>query len=122
MKESWDLLRSVVASIQDPWCVIGDFNDILVDEDKCGRVPHPFWFLQGFREAVSNRGVLDITLEGYPYTWGHCRGSNNAVKEKLDHTMVNKIWSDLFPNARLLNLVASLSDHSPIIFVWWREG
>ncbi|KAL2998132.1 hypothetical protein AAZX31_09G080400 [Glycine max] len=119
MKESWDLLRSVVACIQDPWCVIGDFNDILVDEDKCGRVPHPFWFLQGFREAVSNRGVLDITLEGYPYTWGHCRGSNNAVKEKLDHTMVNKIWSDLFPNAR--DVIGKLDYFAKNLDVWGKN-
>lgn len=40
-RNSWNLFRTLAANICFPWCVIGDFNDLLSNEDKCGRVDHP---------------------------------------------------------------------------------
>jgi hypothetical protein len=37
------------------------------------------------------------------------------VEEKLDRAMATQNWIDLFPNARLHNLIADRSDHSPIL-------
>lgn len=39
------------------------------------------------------------------------------VEERLDRAMVNPEWSAMFPNAKLFNLVAPVSDHSPIMVV-----
>lgn len=36
-RDSWDLLRSLRNQSQDPWCIIGDFNDHLSPLDKRGR-------------------------------------------------------------------------------------
>jgi hypothetical protein len=38
---SWDLLRELRDMSTLPWCVIGDFNDLLSQEDKKGLLPHP---------------------------------------------------------------------------------
>jgi hypothetical protein len=35
-RDSWDLLRSLAHDVSLPWCVMGDFNDMLSTEDKRG--------------------------------------------------------------------------------------
>lgn len=52
-----------------PWCIVGDFNDLLSNEDKCGRVEHPSWLLSGFCNVIPECNLIDVQLEGYPFTW-----------------------------------------------------
>jgi hypothetical protein len=98
-----------------PWCVVGDFNDLLSQEDKKGAHPHPNWLCNGFRSAVSDCDLTDIKLEGYPYTWIKSRGRENVVEERLDRAMANSQWLMIYQNVKLLNLLTSHSDHSPIL-------
>jgi len=45
-RESWDLLRTLAQDNALPW-FIGDFNDILSNEEKRGQVTHPPWRIRG---------------------------------------------------------------------------
>lgn len=100
---------------QLPWCIIGDFNDILSDSDKNGRVAHPQWLLIGFREAILYCNLTDIPLEGYPFTWSRSMGSEAMVEERLDGAFISSQWGVLFLAARLMTLIAPISYHSPIL-------
>lgn len=51
-RESWNLLRTLASQSTLPWCIVGDFNDLLSHDEKKGRVLHPQWLLNGFREAT----------------------------------------------------------------------
>lgn len=114
-RESWALLSDLANLSNLSWCIIGDFNDILSSDDKCGRVDHPQWLLSGFREAVSDCSLTDIYLEGYSFTWFKSKGSESAVEERLDRAMVTEDWLQLFPDAHLHNLLAPISDHNLIL-------
>lgn len=52
---------------------------------------------------------------GYPFTWERGKGSIHGVEERLDRALVSSNWRTLFKQARVLNLTASYSDHSPIL-------
>ncbi|GAU39014.1 hypothetical protein TSUD_378900 [Trifolium subterraneum] len=114
-KLAWDLLRELRDMSTLPWCVIGDFNDLLSQEDKKGLLPHPNWLCSGFRNAVNDCDLTDIHLEGYPYTWIKSRGTGHVIEERLDRALVSSEWLYKFPDAKLINLVSSHSDHSPIL-------
>lgn len=86
-------------------------------EDKKGRVDHPSWLIDGFRNVVNECNLIDLPLVGYPFTWSRSRGSDNVVKERLDRALVTDSWLQLFPYVCLRNLVSSISDHSPILIV-----
>lgn len=116
-KASWDLLRSLSISSMLPWCCIGDYNDLLSSDEKKGRVPHPEWCLRGFRETVLDCDLHDITMDGYQYTRSRSKGTERAVEERLDRAMGTTHWFAIFPFARVQNLVADISDHSPILLV-----
>ncbi|XP_058776471.1 uncharacterized protein LOC131650779 [Vicia villosa] len=54
-------------------------------------------------------------MEGHPFTWVKSRGTAHAIEERLDRALVSHEWWDNFPDAKLTNLLASCSDHSPIL-------
>jgi hypothetical protein len=114
-KHAWDMLRDLRNMSSLPWCIIGDFNDLLSQEDKIGHHPHPNWLFSGFRSAVNDCDLTDIQLEGHRFTWIKSRGSPNVVEERLDRAMASSDWLVLFPEVKLTNLLASHSDHSPIL-------
>ncbi|CAN0876059.1 hypothetical protein LINGRAHAP2_LOCUS11086 [Linum grandiflorum] len=70
--ESWNLLQGLAQHSQDPWCVIGYFNDQLLA------------LLRGFQEAVDDCQLIELPLLGYQYTWAKARGKPHAVEERLD--------------------------------------
>lgn len=39
----------------------------------------------------------------------------NMVEGHLDRALVSSAWLSLFPHAKLLNGIAPISDHSPLI-------
>jgi hypothetical protein len=98
-----------------PWCIIGDFNDLLAQEDKRETHPHPNWLCNGFQNVVGDCDLTDIHLEGYPFTRVKSRGSSTVIEERLDRAMANSQWLMLYPGVKLTNLLSSHSDHSPIL-------
>ncbi|XVE66534.1 hypothetical protein DITRI_Ditri08aG0086900 [Diplodiscus trichospermus] len=93
---------------------MGDFNEFLSHDDKHGSHPHPDYLIRAFRDAVVECGLIDLPLIGHEFTWERGRGTDAFVKEKLNRCLVDLSWVDLFPEARLMSLVASVSDHCPV--------
>ncbi|GAU49881.1 hypothetical protein TSUD_408200 [Trifolium subterraneum] len=114
-RADWDLLRDLGNMYSIPWCIIGDFNDLLSQADKKGIHPHPNGLCMGFRQAVSDCDLTDIPIEGHLFTWIKSRGTPHVIEERLDRVMASTSWLQLFPQARLSNLLASHSDQSPIL-------
>lgn len=121
-RQSWNLLRELASMSNDPWCIIGDFNDLLTSDDKRGGAERPSWLYNGFRSAVNDCNLHDLPLEGYQFTWFKSLGTPRAVEERLDRVLHSSSWISLFPSARLLNLVAATSDHSPILLKLEQEN
>lgn len=63
-RNSWNLLRTLAMDNSLPWCIIGDFNDLLFNDDKRGGVENPPWKIRRFREAVTDSNLIDIPIEG----------------------------------------------------------
>jgi hypothetical protein len=62
-KDSWNLVRNLAQNSSQPWCIIGDFNDILTADEKKGRVERASWLINGFRQAVSDAGLINIHMD-----------------------------------------------------------
>ncbi|KAL8553536.1 hypothetical protein ACS0TY_002010 [Phlomoides rotata] len=54
-------------------------------------------------------------LVEHQFTWSRGRGSTHLVEERLDRAMGTSAWHGRFPDAKLLNHVAPVSDHNPIL-------
>ncbi|KEH16694.1 endonuclease/exonuclease/phosphatase family protein [Medicago truncatula] len=109
-KRFLEFIRGLARQKNLPWCLMGDFNDILHADEKKGRATRPNWLIRGFRKATQATGLIDVPMEGYPFTWFKSLGTVRAVEEKLNRAMATNSWMQLFPNAKLENLVAPSSD------------
>jgi len=49
-----------------PWCIFGDFNNIMDASEKRGRTTRSNWLVNGFRQATIDSGLSDVPMEGYP--------------------------------------------------------
>ncbi|XP_027192706.1 uncharacterized protein [Cicer arietinum] len=103
-RDAWNMLRNLAHVSNLPWCIIGDFNDILSSNEKKGRVNREQWLINGFRQAVSDSELTDVHMDGYPFTWFKILGTERAVEERLDCALANSLWHLTFPNANLVNL------------------
>lgn len=67
--------------------------------------------------AIDDSGLVEIPLEGHMFTWAKNHGPHGWVEERLDRAFATSAWWHLFPQAKLINLLATVSDHSPICLV-----
>lgn len=111
---SWELIKTLAKVSNLPWCIIGDFNDLLYDSDKEGSHPHPQSLKDGFKEALDASLLSEIELQGGLFTWEKSRGTTNWVRERLDRAFASTTWWSKFPLCRLFVQTISVSDHDPI--------
>ena len=100
-KDSWNLIRQLSNLSNLPWCIIGDFNDILTTTEKKGRTDRAPWLIHGFRDVIQDAGLTDIYMEGYNFTWFKSLGTDRAMEEKHDKDLANDSWFNLFQRPTL---------------------
>lgn len=110
--EAWNMLRDLAGRSSLPWCIIGDFNDLMSANEKRGGRNHPRTLMQGFSDAILDSGLLDLGFEGEQFTWEKSRGTINWVQERLDRGLATQEWKDLFPDAVVKVVEVSTSDRS----------
>jgi hypothetical protein len=87
--ESWALLEHLRQFQPLPWICIGDFNEILTQEEKIGALLRKEGQMDQFRNALVNCKLTDLGFIGSKYTWTNCRSADNFVKERLDRVVAN---------------------------------
>lgn len=58
---------------------------------------------------------MALFFAGHLFTWSRSLVSDRAVEEKLDRAFISSAWLDIFPDLILTNLIAHISDHTPIL-------
>ncbi|KAM1551667.1 hypothetical protein ACFX10_043770 [Malus domestica] len=82
-REQWQELSKRIAQDRDRCLLIGDFNDILCNDEKEGENHRPAASLRDFRDFVARDELMDLGYEGYPFTWRNNRESL-PIQQRLD--------------------------------------
>lgn len=61
--KSWNLLTAINQGIDKPWCVIGDLNEIAIQDKKLGGRLRPLKQMIEFKKALEINGLLDLGLK-----------------------------------------------------------
>lgn len=96
-KDSWNFLQNLHCLYLLLWYCIGDFNDMLSNEDMNGEVEHPTWCIRGFRNVISDCDLHCLPLKSYSFTWERSKGMKNVVDERLDRSVIMSSWMNIFP-------------------------
>lgn len=97
-----------------PWCIWGDFNDMLYEADTKGNSLHPRSLLEGFRNTIESWQLSELDLSGGRYTWEKSRGTKDWVRERLDRAFATAGWWTKFHLYNLSLHHAAVSDHEPL--------
>ncbi|XP_062096274.1 uncharacterized protein LOC133802055 [Humulus lupulus] len=110
----WEDLKEVSAQVQGPWLLVGDFNDILLSNERFGRrsTKAP---TQEFRDCVDHCQLEDLKYSGAFFTWNNKQQPDFKVFSKIDRALVNSTWVDSFHFSEAVFLPEGTFDHSPIL-------
>ncbi|GKV17362.1 hypothetical protein SLEP1_g27876 [Rubroshorea leprosula] len=111
----WENLKQFSQSINGPWVVIGDFNDVTAQNEKFGGNPVPQYRIRAYTDCMNSCDLLDIGFIGPKFTWVNKRDNHQLIRERLDRAWANPAWKILFPEATLIHLPRVYSDHCPIL-------
>lgn len=93
--------------------LVGDFNELLSNEEKLGgavRSDSTFW---NFRNLVDNCKIRDMRSSGNPLSWAGKRDTV-WVQCRLDRCFGNDEWYRLFPRSHVEYMSMYGSDHRPL--------
>uniref|UniRef100_A0A803NL62 DUF4283 domain-containing protein n=1 Tax=Cannabis sativa TaxID=3483 RepID=A0A803NL62_CANSA len=111
----WQDLKAI--STQDPWVVMGDFNDVLEQEERIGsRVKTLTSY--SFKDCVSQCQLEDIKSSGKFFTWCNKQQGDDRIYSKLDRVMANGKLMEKYPGAKAIFLNEGAFDHSPALVIF----
>lgn len=76
--------------------MIGDFNEILSNNNKSGGTLQNEAQMANFRIDLDHCSLYEQPFDGDPFTWIKGRCNVTAMKERLDWCFVNIHWRDTF--------------------------
>ncbi|KAL0291651.1 UNVERIFIED_CONTAM: hypothetical protein Sradi_7018700 [Sesamum radiatum] len=113
-EETWNLLRRLSHLSSKPWLCAGDFNEILLQEEKTG-APRPRRQIEDFRSCLAFCQLADLGYSGHKFTWCNHREAPNTVRVRLDRACATLAWQHMFRSARVSTETARSSDHNPLV-------
>ncbi|XP_075634949.1 uncharacterized protein LOC142607348 [Castanea sativa] len=93
----------------------GDFNEVLMGNDKFGGRAVNISRALRFQECIDFCRMIDIGFSGTRFTWLNQRPLTNLIQERIDKVFVNAEWNGLFPKASVQHLERAHSDHCPVL-------
>ena len=108
-------MESLANQAHQRWLCIGDFNQVLTDEDKFTFKPTSIPGNLDLLQTLSNLSLIPIESKGLSHTWMNKRQAEHFVMEKLDHAFRSLDWLEASPHSLVRNLPIICSDHGPIL-------
>lgn len=105
-------LHTILAKIDNPWILAGDFNLARWITDRssgCRR-----WSLiEQFNDFITAAQLIDSPLTSRLYTWSNKRP--HPTFSKIDRVLLTSEWTSSYPIVTLQALEVLASDHAPLL-------
>uniref|UniRef100_A0A803QI18 DUF4283 domain-containing protein n=1 Tax=Cannabis sativa TaxID=3483 RepID=A0A803QI18_CANSA len=119
-EELWDELEEVAHKIDEPWLIMGDFNEILKANERIGKRAQSLPS-QRFRDSMEKCKMADLKFSGSFFTWNNKQTPEERIFSKIDRAMVNTQWLNVFPCSEAVFLPEMNFDHSPILVTIYED-
>lgn len=110
----WSHLKLIQATVLGPWCVMGDFNNVLEPGDRIGGREVTAHEIKNFKSCIEECDLQDITATGGSFTWSNRQSDGTRIFSKIDRCLVNCDWI-LHMDYTAEFLPEGISDHTPIL-------
>ncbi|KAM1745805.1 hypothetical protein ACFX11_012502 [Malus domestica] len=113
-RSQWMQLSRRLEKDREKCLLIGDFNDILSNEEKEGGNMRKAFSMRDFRDFVAQNELVDLGYEGYPFTWRNYQEAR-PIQLRLDRGLATSWWHDLYPDTTIRHVILEGSDHALLL-------
>lgn len=85
----WERISRIGVQRRLLWAMVGDFNEILSNDDKLGGPLRPGLLFQDFSDMLKSCRMRDLMSTGNSYSWGGKR-NNKWIQCRLDRCVGNR--------------------------------
>ena len=94
---------------------VGDFNEIMVDDEKVGGALRSTNQMESFRKMIEDCSFMDVPCTGPKFSWSRGK-EDKMILKRLDRGLATEALFGLFPILNEKHLQAIYSDHVPLLF------
>jgi hypothetical protein len=92
----WEILQRLKTHSNDPWIVIGDFNEAMWQYEHFSETKRGEKQMAAFRDVLDLCGLQDVGFTGTPWTYDNKKPGPRNVKVRLDRGVASQSWFDRF--------------------------
>ena len=111
----WPNLSEVANLHTLPWLLLGDFNEVLCEEEKFGGRQVNLNRALEFKDCIDACNVIDLGFASPKFTWTNKRPISDLILERIDRCFANPEWRLLFLEATVTHLPCTFYDHHPVL-------
>ncbi|XP_072087912.1 uncharacterized protein [Arachis hypogaea] len=112
-KEFWGDLTRIANMIHEPWIMLVDFNDVLL-QSEVRREQFRLSKAEQFAKTLKDYGLFDMGAIWRRFTWYRRVKGGVQVAKKLDRAVINQDWRLMFPEAYTEVMARLYADHYPL--------
>ncbi|CAN0920480.1 hypothetical protein LINGRAHAP2_LOCUS32066 [Linum grandiflorum] len=104
--ERWAFRHTISSLKSDPnvgCLLVGDFNAVLYDYEKDGRILIRYFSATDFKNFIFDVGLVDLGFTVDQFTWTNKEKGRNEFKERLDRALCNFMWRDDYEDAMVIH-------------------
>ena len=106
----------MLANLHDlPWALMGDFNEVLLEEEKSGGNLVCLKRVKAIKECRDACHVMDLGFSGPKFTWSNKRETGDLIQCRLDRCWANPEWKEFYSKANVTHLARVNFDHCPLV-------
>ena len=111
----WENLKMLASLHNLPWAMMGDFNEVIAEEEKSGGNPIYPRRVNTILDCMDSCQMMDLGFSGPKFTWSNKREIGNLIQCRLDRCWANPDWRTFFIEANVTHLARINSDHCPLL-------
>ena len=100
-KHVWNHLLSFRSTVTGPWVWIGDFNQVLKQEDKFSLRNQACLGATELYNCLQEASMIPMNATRVKFTWNNNRDDEDLVLERLERAFVNLEWLNSFGHSSL---------------------
>ena len=117
----WNRLRFLKAQWNGPWICMGDFNEVIYNDEHLGTCTRGEAQMCQFRECLEDCQLVDLGFSGPKYTWNNRQQGRDNMRVRLDRAVANGPFIQIF-DTQVQNIITTSSDHYAVLVSLDRAG
>ncbi|XP_039064057.1 uncharacterized protein LOC120209036 [Hibiscus syriacus] len=113
-KHNWEMISRLASTSLLPWCVGGDFNEIIHSDEKRGGRKPVRSHMEEFFQCLRGADLWDIRPRVGWFSWASGTRAKTYVCERIDRFVAKNDWRLMFQDCSVETISMAMSDHSAI--------